>query len=109
GGLGVRVVRRHSLTRRAAALPRARLAGWVMARVGRALGPADPDREAATAPDLTALPLDLRVHGVSPYLLLPAGALAGLAGIVLVEEAVRRFRGREGARADTVERDPAAV
>lgn len=109
GALVGLVFRRHPLTTLAAALFGAALAGWVMARVGRALGPANPDREAATAPDLTALPLDLRVHGVSPYLLLPAGALAGLAGVWLVEEAVRRFRGREGARADTVERDPAAV
>lgn len=51
------------------------LASWLMASVGTALGPTDPDALARTAADGTKLSGDLVVTGLSPYLALPAGAL----------------------------------
>ncbi|WP_139175469.1 hypothetical protein [Nocardioides lianchengensis] len=56
------------------------LAAWLMALVGSALGPADPDVLAKTAEDGTKLSGDLVLTGVSPYVALPLGAL----GAVLV-------------------------
>ena len=54
------------------------LAGWVMYRVGLALGPPDPARAAATAADGTTLPGKLTVAGRSPFLAFPIGSALGL-------------------------------
>jgi len=54
------------------------LAGWLMHRVGVALGPPDPDPLAATAADGTNLPSNLVVSGDTTWRAFPAGALAGL-------------------------------
>lgn len=51
------------------------LAGVLMALVGTALGPADPDALARTAADGTELSGDLVLSGLSPYVAVPAGAL----------------------------------
>ena len=54
------------------------LAGWLMHRVGVALGPADPRHLAASAKDGTRLPGRLSVSGQSEFRAFPAGALLGL-------------------------------
>jgi fatty acid desaturase len=54
------------------------LAGWLMHRVGVALGPADPHRLATTTADGTELPGRLVVSGASEWRAFPGGALAGL-------------------------------
>ncbi|NYD41492.1 hypothetical protein [Nocardioides panaciterrulae] len=54
------------------------LAGWLMHRVGVALGPADPHKLAATTTDGTELPGRLVVSGASVWRVFPGGALAGL-------------------------------
>ena len=54
------------------------LAAFLMYAVGTALGPPDPAPVAAAADDLTPIPDDLSVSGVSPFLALPGGALVGL-------------------------------
>ncbi|MFZ2503017.1 MAG: hypothetical protein WAW88_10130 [Nocardioides sp.] len=59
------------------------LAGWVMAVVGHLLGPVDPTALAASSPDLTRIPGELRVHGVSAYLAFPAGSLVALLVVFL--------------------------
>lgn len=59
------------------------LAGWLMLRVGVALGPADPRDLAASADDGTRLPAQLEVSGRSPFIAVPLGALVGLV-IVLI-------------------------
>ena len=62
----------------AAVVGGAALGAWLMLRGGVALGPADPQRLAATAEDGTRLPAQLSVSGWSPYGALPLGALVGL-------------------------------
>lgn len=59
------------------------LAAWLMATVGEALGPADPDVLARTADDGTRLPGDLVLTGLSPYAALPVGALLALVVVFL--------------------------
>lgn len=59
------------------------LAGGIMAIVGQALGPADPEALARTAEDLTPLVSDLRLEGRSPYLAFPLAALTGLMVVFL--------------------------
>lgn len=54
------------------------LAGWLMLRVGTALGPQDPRVLAATTAAGTHLPGRLSVTGDSPWRMFPAGALVGL-------------------------------
>ena len=61
-----------------AVLAGAALAGWLMHRVGVALGPADPHHLATTAADGTELPGRLVVSGDSVRRAFPGGALAGL-------------------------------
>jgi len=56
----------------------AMLAGWLMHRVGVALGPPNPDPLAASAADGTRLPARLVVSGDTARRAFPAGALAGL-------------------------------
>ena len=68
------------------------LGGWLMALLGQALGPPDPGPLAATLDDLTPLTSDLRVHGVAPFLALPAGGLLGLAAAYVAEAAIRPVR-----------------
>lgn len=55
---------RHELVGMAAFVVGSMLAGWVMFKVGHALGPDDPRLLAAGQPDLTAIPSDLTVAGV---------------------------------------------
>lgn len=58
-------------------------AAWVMAVTGSALGPPDPRPLAEGREDYTALPSDLRVTGVAPYVAFPAGSLTVLAACFL--------------------------
>jgi hypothetical protein len=59
------------------------LAGWLMALVGTALGPSDPDALARTAADGTKLSGDLVLTGLSPYVAVPAGALLAVLVVFL--------------------------
>ena len=55
---------RHELVGVGAFVVGSMLAGWVMFKVGHALGPQDPRVLAAGKPDLTAIPSDLTLAGV---------------------------------------------
>jgi hypothetical protein len=55
------------------------LGAWLMAKVGGALGPADPVQLARTARDGAHLPGRLAVSGRSPWVSMPSGALIALA------------------------------
>lgn len=55
---------RHELASVLAFVVGSMLAGWVMFRVGHALGPADPRLLAAGKADLTTIPSDLTLAGV---------------------------------------------
>ncbi len=55
---------RHELVGFAAFVVGSMLAGWVMFKVGHALGPDDPRLLAAGKPDLTKIPSDLTLAGV---------------------------------------------
>jgi len=55
---------RHELTSILAFVVGSMLAGWVMFKVGHALGPGDPQLLAAGKPDLTSIPSDLTLAGV---------------------------------------------
>jgi len=68
------------------------LAGWLMHRVGVALGPPDPGPLAASAADGTRLPARLEVSGDTTWRAFPAGALAGLV-IVWLGLSSKRARG----------------
>lgn len=59
------------------------LAGWVMLKVGLALGPDDPQRLAMTVKDGTSLPGVLMVSGRSPFVAFSTGSLVGLAIVFL--------------------------
>jgi hypothetical protein len=54
------------------------LAGWLMYRVGLAVGPPDPHPLAETARNGSHLPGELVVSGWSPFVAFPSGALVGL-------------------------------
>lgn len=69
---------RHELLTLVSVLVGAVLAGWLMLRVGTALGPPDPDTLARTAEDHTPIQDELRVSGRSPFVAFPGGALVGL-------------------------------
>lgn len=69
---------RHEIVTLVAVVVGSLVAAWVMARVGGALGPPDPATVAADAKDGTEIALNLTVHGKTPFLALPAGALLGL-------------------------------
>ncbi|VXB71570.1 hypothetical protein [Nocardioides sp. AX2bis] len=75
--------RRELLTLLAVVLGGA-VAAYVMWQVGTWLGPADPVAVAADAPDGTSVPGALTVAGATPFLTLPAAALAGLAAVFFV-------------------------
>jgi hypothetical protein len=77
------LARGHEIVSLAALFVGSLLAGWLMYRVGVALGPADPGVLARSAPYLTRLPGELTVSGTSPFLALPAGALVGLTVVFL--------------------------
>lgn len=66
------------------------LAGWLMALVGAGLGPDDPEALARTAADGTVLSGALAVHGVTPYLALPFGALVAVLVMFLATVGRRR-------------------
>lgn len=79
--LGVAVAllaERHELVTLAAVLVGSMLAGWLMLRVGTALGPPDPEPLARAAEDYTPIQDQLRVSGHSPFVAFPGGALVGL-------------------------------
>jgi hypothetical protein len=57
------------------------LAGWLMARLGQRLGPADPAELALRAEDGTRLPSALTVSGLTPQLSFALGSLAALGAI----------------------------
>ncbi len=77
------LARGHEVVTLAALFVGSLLAGWLMYRVGVALGPPDPDVLARSTPSLTRLPGVLTVSGASPFLCLPAGALVGLMVVFL--------------------------
>lgn len=77
-----------------AALGGSLLAGWLMHRVGVALGPADPRTLAASAKPGTHLPGDLVVSGKSVLRAFPGGTLAGLTVVYL---GLSRHRANEAA------------
>ena len=56
---------RHALTSFLAIVVGSMLAGWVMFKVGHAIGPDDPQLLAAGKPDLTPIPSDLTLGGVT--------------------------------------------
>ena len=66
------------------------LAGWLMHRVGSALGPADPHQLARTARDGTHLPARLVLSGSSATRAFPGGALLGLTVVFLGFSRLRR-------------------
>jgi uncharacterized membrane protein YeaQ/YmgE (transglycosylase-associated protein family) len=68
------------------------LGGWLMIRVGNALGPPDPHHLALAAKDGTHLPAELTVSGRSPWIALPAGALVALALVFIGLSGVRGSR-----------------
>lgn len=57
------------------------LAGWLMYRVGLAVGPPDPHPLAAAAKNESHLPGQLIVSGRSPFVAFPSGALVGLVAV----------------------------
>jgi hypothetical protein len=60
------------------------LAAYLMWVVGSALGPPDPHAIARTADDLDPIPADLSVHGKSPWLAFPLGALVSAAAVLFL-------------------------
>jgi hypothetical protein len=74
------------------------LAGWVMFKVGHALGPADPHVLAVGQDDLTPIPSDLTLAGRSAYTAFPIGAMFASLYVFLI--ATGRGSGR---RANPVE------
>ncbi|HEU4810893.1 MAG TPA: hypothetical protein VFT00_02010 [Nocardioides sp.] len=59
------------------------VAGWLMYRVGLAVDPPDPRVLARTAEEGAHLPGKLTVHGRSPFVAFPSGALVGLVVVFL--------------------------
>ncbi len=86
------VTRDHELLTLLVLLVSTAVGGWLMARLGQALGPPDPGPLAATLDDFTPMTSDLRVHGVAPLLTLPAGGLLGLAAAYVGEVTIHRVR-----------------
>jgi hypothetical protein len=74
---------RHELLTLVAVFVGAVLAGWLMLRVGTALGPPDPEALARTAEDYAPIQDELRVSGRSPFVAFPAGALVGLIAVFI--------------------------
>ena len=93
GFLVAAVFRRHELTTLAVIVVAAGLGGWVMAQVGHALGPDDPNQLAKSLVDWSPLVGDLTVSGASAYFMMPIGAVAGLAAGMIVEVLIGLFRG----------------
>lgn len=60
------------------------LAGWVLAALGRALGPEDASSVAERSADGSTVLLDLRIEGWGAYAAMPAGALLGVAIVFLL-------------------------
>lgn len=83
GGVATAVFVRPATWALLVAVLGATVAGLIMAALGHQLGPADPRPEAAGKADMTRLPGDLRVVGLSPYLAFPTGSLTALAAIYL--------------------------
>jgi hypothetical protein len=92
GALVALVFRERDLLTLGAAVGAALAGGWVMAWVGQAMGPADPKVLAKDLVDLSPLVSDLSVHGLSPYLAMPMGALIGVGIAMLADVGIRRFR-----------------
>jgi hypothetical protein len=77
------VLDRSEVVTLVAALGGSLLAGWLMHRVGVALGPADPRTLAATAKPGAHLPGELIVSGNSVMRAFPGGTLIGLTVVYL--------------------------
>jgi len=60
------------------------VAGWVMAALGRALGPDAASDVAERSADGSTVLLDLRVEGWGAYAAMPAGAVLGVALVFLL-------------------------
>lgn len=95
---------RHELVSLSAVVVGSVLAGWIMFKVGHALGPADPRLLAAGKADFTKLPSDLLIVRTDehPRLLLfdssaltafPLGAIAAAVFVLLVTSGRRSRRG----------------
>ncbi len=93
GALAAFVLDRAEIVTLVAVVAGSVLAGWLMYRVGLALGPPDPRPLARTAEDLTALPGRLRVVGGSRYYAFPLGAMGGLVIVFLGLSRHRRVDG----------------
>ena len=100
---------RHELASVLAFLVGSMLAGWVMFKVGHALGPGDPQLLAAGKVDLTSIPSDLTLAGVegqprlfrfdsSAFAAFPIGAMVASIYVFLVGTGRR-----SGSRVSTVE------
>lgn len=100
GVLAALVGTRHELLTLLAVVLGGALAAYVMWQVGTWLGPADPAVVAADAPDGTSVPGALTVAGATPFLTLPATALAGLAAVF--------FLSPDAGRAESTPRTPSA-
>lgn len=72
-------------------------AAWLMLLTGTALGPPDPRPLADGREDYTEIPSDLRVVGLAPYVVMPAGALTTVAVC---------FIGLNGSRRSGSDREP---
>lgn len=94
---------RHELTSLLAIAVGSMLAGWVMFKVGHALGPQDPRVLAVGKPDLTTIPSDLTLAGVddqprlfrldsSALAAFPIGAMLSSVFVLLVTSGRRSGR-----------------
>lgn len=94
---------RHEITSLVAMAVGSMLAGWVMYKVGHALGPQDPQLLAAGQEDLSTLPSDLRVVGAgdeprllrfdsSAFAAFPVGAMTAAVLLFLVVPGRRSAR-----------------
>ncbi len=86
------VGRQHELVTLVTLVVAAAAGGVLMAMVGHALGPPDPEMLARSLDDFQPLTSDLRVSGLAPYLAMPAGALLGLATEFLGEAGIHLVR-----------------
>jgi hypothetical protein len=102
GALVGLLFRRRELLTLTVLLVAAALGGWVMAATGQALGPPDPAPLAKGLEDWAPLVPRLEVHGLSPYLALPLGAMLGLMAEFLLEVAIRVVRAPAEQPGDTL-------
>lgn len=101
------LARRAALVTLAAVVVGSILGCFVAYRFGMHLGPSDPAVLAKTAPDRTLLPDHLVLHGKSPFLVWPLGALVGLMTIYFLTTGVEESRRREAQDPAWMGRPPA--